>query len=350
MKGIWWKLLGAFLILYSLLFGMKIPLKQGITQVSPNSCNTGDSVILTVKGYNTKYISNTTLKAWLKLGTDEQIDSKSIEVIDQNTLQVTFDIPNSLPTTNAVADATLIVSDMENGTALLPSAVFIQKTENKNSAKVWNKSLIKIENKSKHWSFPFRNILAETIRNTYYHVPMWMAMMMMFLLSSIYSGMYLKTFKPEYDLQSMSFNRVGVLFGFLGLVSGMFWAKNTWGQYWSWDIKQNMSAIAVLMYLAYFVLRGSFDDMERSSKIVSVYNIFAFFSLIPLLYLIPRYTDSLHPGNGGNPAFGSQDLDNSMRMIFYPAVIGWILMGLWFKDLYFRAQTLSEKVNESEQY
>ncbi len=350
MKGIWWKLLGALLILYSLILGMKIPLKQGITEVNPHSCNSGDSITLEVKGYNTHYTNNTDLKAWLKLATNHNIVGENIKVIDLTTLQITFDIPNVLPTTNEVSDATLIIEDKSHGIALLPSAVFIQKKESSRSNATWKVGLIPTSNSKFKWSFPFRNILYETIRNTYYHVPMWMAMMMMFILSAYHSAQYLRTKDSRFDFQSLAYNRVGVLFGLLGLITGMFWAKNTWGQYWSWDVKQNMTAIVILIYLAYFVLRGSFDDNERTSKIASVYNIFAFATLIPLLYVIPRLTDSLHPGNGGNPAFGSQDMDNSMRYVFYPAVMGWILMGLWFQNLYYRTQLVEEKANELEHF
>jgi heme exporter protein C len=46
--------------------------------------------------------------------------------------------------------------------------------------------------------------------------------------------------------------------------------------------------------------------------------------------------DSLHPGNGGNPAFSNTDLDNRMRMLFYPAVIGWTILGFWLVSLKIR--------------
>ncbi|MFT6937764.1 MAG: heme exporter protein C [Saprospiraceae bacterium] len=94
-----------------------------------------------------------------------------------------------------------------------------------------------------------------------------------------------------------------------------------------------MSAIALLIYMAYFVLRSSFDDEQQQARLSAIYNIFAFVSLVPLLFIIPRMYDSLHPGNGGNPAFGSEDLDNTMRMVFYPAVIGWTLLGFWIANL-----------------
>jgi heme exporter protein C len=51
------------------------------------------------------------------------------------------------------------------------------------------------------------------------------------------------------------------------------------------------------------------------------------------IMIMPRLVDSLHPGNGGNPGFGKYDLDSNMRMVFYPAIIGWSLMGVWMMQL-----------------
>jgi heme exporter protein C len=53
--------------------------------------------------------------------------------------------------------------------------------------------------------------------------------------------------------------------------------------------------------------------------------------------------DSLHPGNGGNPAFSSYDLDKNMRMVFYPAVFGWIMTGLWIANISIRSSIVRYK-------
>jgi len=82
--------------------------------------------------------------------------------------------------------------------------------------------------------------------------------------------------------------------------------------------------------------------------LTSVYNIFAFASIIPLLFVIPRLVDSLHPGNGGNPGFGGEDLDNTMRMAFYPAIIGMTLLGLWISDLRYRLAIIADKLLERD--
>jgi heme exporter protein C len=109
----------------------------------------------------------------------------------------------------------------------------------------------------------------------------------------------------------------------------MIWANFTWGTPWSNDPKQNASAVGLLLYLSYIILRNSFNDIKKKARISAVYNIFAFFIFIPLIFVLPRLTDSLHPGNGGNPGFNAYDLDYKLRLVFYPSILGWFLLGVW---------------------
>lgn len=183
-------------------------------------------------------------------------------------------------------------------------------------------------------------ILNESIRNLYFHVPMWFGMMFLLFASTIKAIQYLLQNKNDLDTQSVELANVGIIFGVLGLTTGMIWANYTWGEPWSNDPKQNASAIALLIYLAYFVLRGALKDEQQKARISAVYNIFAFAIYIPLIFILPRLTDSLHPGNGGNPGFNAYDLDNRMRGIFYPAVLGWTLLGFWIVNLRVRLQKI----------
>lgn len=189
---------------------------------------------------------------------------------------------------------------------------------------------------------PALAILNETIRNLYFHVPMWFGLMILMGISAWYSVQYLRHPHSISDWKAASFAEVGLLFGVLGMLTGMVWAYFTWGDWWSADPKQNTSAIALLLYFAYFVLRGSFNEEQQKARVAAVYNLFAFAALVPLLYILPRMTDSLHPGNGGNPGFGKYDLDNTMRLVFYPAVIGWTLLGVWIANLKVRIIQNSE--------
>jgi len=190
---------------------------------------------------------------------------------------------------------------------------------------------------------PALPVLHETIRNLYFHVPMWMGVLSVFTISVFFSIKYLSTGKNEYDLAAVECVNTGLFFYFLGLVTGMMWAKFTWGEFWSGDPKQNSAAIAFLLYCAYLVLRNSIDEEQKRAKLSAIYNIFAFPIMIVLLFVLPRLTDSLHPGSGGNPAFGRYDLDNGMKLAFYPAMLGWSFIAVWIATLRFRMRTIEYK-------
>lgn len=193
---------------------------------------------------------------------------------------------------------------------------------------------------------PHLPILNESVRNLYFHVPMWFSMILLYLISVIYSIKYLASANEKHDLIAVESVNTGIVFGLLGLCTGMVWANFTWGAPWPNDPKLNGSAIATLMYLAYIVLRGSVDEEQKRAKISAIYNVFAFPIMIVLIFVLPRMTDSLHPGNGGNPGFGAYDLDSRMRIVFYPAVLGWLLTATWIMTLKYRTRILQNKKNQ----
>jgi len=351
MKQHWYKIMAVLILLYVFTVGMLVPLKPGIVGVQPSSVRTGQDVQLQVEGYNSHYLDgHQNMRAWLKLDDERALAAKNIQVISDREMTLDFSIPEYLPVREKVADFTLLIDNPRDGAVALPSAVFITQDslDPAMGELVWPKHNATITDLHDVGAitYPFRNILSETIRNTYFHVPLWFAMILIFLGSVWYSVQHLRTSDDLSDTRAASLTKVGIFFGFLGLLTGAIWAKHTWGSYWSWDIKQNMTAIALLIYMAYFVLRNSFEDEERRARISAVYNIFAFTALIPLIYVIPRLTDSLHPGAGGNPALGGEDLDNTMRMVFYPAIIGWTLLGLWINNLLTRSEMLKQKLLE----
>lgn len=195
---------------------------------------------------------------------------------------------------------------------------------------------------------PRLNIVNETIRALYFHVPMWFGMVVLFLTSTIYAIRHLRNPSFKNDLYSVEFANAGLVYGILGIVTGMIWANYAWGSPWHGDPKQTGAAIALLVYLAYFVLRSSVSNQEQGARLSAVYNIFAFVAMVPLIFIIPRMTSSMHPGNGGNPGFNTYDLDSRMRLVFYPAVIGWILLGVWITTLRIRIKMAEEKINQIE--
>jgi heme exporter protein C len=214
--------------------------------------------------------------------------------------------------------------------------------------------------------------LQHSIRNLFFHVPMWFGMMILFLVSffnAIYYLVQQTPFNPvkeksifhkwwnmfwrwihaqkNTDVRSVEYARTGTVFGVLGLITGAIWANYQWGAPWSSDPKQNGALIAILIYFAYFVLRGSMNDDEKKARIGAVYNIFAFFMLFPTIWILPRMAESLHPGgqgSEGNPGLNGSDLAPSMRLVFWPAVIGWTLLSVWMTTLRIRLRTLQNRI------
>jgi heme exporter protein C len=191
-------------------------------------------------------------------------------------------------------------------------------------------------------------ILNETIRNLYFHVPMWFGMTIILTTSVVFSVRYLRAPTSRLETLSHEFAKTGILMGLIGLSTGSIWARFTWGTWWTNDPKLNGAAIAMLIYGAYLVLRSSFTDEQQRARVSAIYNIFAFAAAMPLFFILPRLTDSLHPGAGGNPAFARYDLDSDMRLVFYPAVIGWTLLGVWITQLAVRLSLLKQKVYEKQ--
>jgi heme exporter protein C len=196
--------------------------------------------------------------------------------------------------------------------------------------------------------------LQETIRNLFFHVCMWFSMMILFTVSVIQSIKYLRTSNIAHDIAARHYAVVGFVFGLLGYATGAIWMSYTW-------VDQNKTlvnsfssiarepkligaAIALLVYAAYLVLRDSIPDMDKKARISSVYNVFAYAMLFPSIWIIPRILPSLHPGGSeGNPALNFKDASMNMRLVFYPAILGWTLLGVWITTLKIRLTIIKEQ-------
>lgn len=189
-------------------------------------------------------------------------------------------------------------------------------------------------------------LLGETMRNLFFHVPMWFAMMFLQGFSVWHSIQYLRKENIDSDRKASEAINVALLLGVLGMLTGMLWAQYTWGDFWpEQDSKLKGVAVGMLLYAAYIVLRNGIEDPMKKARISAVYNIFAFPLFLVLIKLIPDQIDSLHPGNKGNPAFSQYGQTNTMRMVFYPAVIGWIGIALWMTQMKYRISKIKSQLS-----
>lgn len=79
-----------------------------------------------------------------------------------------------------------------------------------------------------------------------------------FLLSV--AGLWRRT--DKYLSTTDSLTRIGLLFLTFGMLSGCVWAKQAWGDYWSWDPKETWAAATWCVYLGYIHQRITRRDMS----------------------------------------------------------------------------------------
>lgn len=190
-------------------------------------------------------------------------------------------------------------------------------------------------------------ILKESARNLFLHVPMWFTMAVCFVGGLYYSIKYLNNEDIHTDRKAATITQVGLIFGICGLLTGSLWARFTWGTWWTFaEPRMNLAALAMMIYVAYFVLRTAFNEPRKRAKISAIFNIFAATTVPFLLYIIPRQLPSLHPGAEGNPAF-SEITAPELRYIFYPAIVGFIGLALWLTNIGVRYKKIKDQIEYS---
>ena len=329
MRTWWWKWLGLLMVVLSVVLGLRVPLAPGVVQVSPDRAEAGAGVFY-LRGYNTEFTQRQPPSVWFQSG-DEVLCPQSIAIDDAQLLSVELDIPTTLP--DQFLDA--YVYTPQTGVLHYPSAIYLSGVAVAPGTQLAEAGCLPQNPvlSAAGFDFPNQPILSETIRNLFYHVPVWFAMLFIMLVSVVYSVRFLASGRLEFDAAAREAAVTGVWLGFLGLATGSVWARFTWGAWWVSDPRLNGAAMGMLVYLAYFVLRANMRNPEKAGRVAAAYNILAYVLLVVFLMVLPRMQSSLHPGVGGNPAFSQYDLDNNMRLVFYPAVLGWILLSLWIWTL-----------------
>ncbi|MGD2143230.1 MAG: cytochrome c biogenesis protein CcsA [Anaerolineae bacterium] len=105
---------------------------------------------------------------------------------------------------------------------------------------------------------------------------------------------HLMTRGRRWDILGLSSVEVGLTFITMTVITGALWAKPVWGTYWTWEPRLTISAVQLLIYLAYGMLRASIDNPERKARFAGVYGIVAFVT-VPLSWFAIRWWRTIHP-------------------------------------------------------
>lgn len=355
--GKWWKWLTVVLLIHALVGNFLIKLGPGITKVLPVAFYTDSVYNFTISAYHAHFAEPNAGKVQLWFKNKNNYYPVPFKIVNNETIEASFALPSAQQDSITPASFDVVINDETDGTFALRDAITLVKSSSVDSTFTARIGAVEPEvknNKHQLVCFPYREILYETIRNTFYHVPMWFAMTMLLFASVYGSLMFLLKQETRYDILAKQAVITGLLFGTCGYLTGLLWSKYTWYIGVSWgdvirqllleDIKMAAALVAMFFYFAYLLIRSLIADEKQRAKISSLYNVFAFVIFILCVFVLPRLTDSMHPGNGGNPAFSKYDLDSTLRLFFYPAVIGWILLGFWILSIQIRIQLLEQKL------
>ncbi len=130
-------------------------------------------------------------------------------------------------------------------------------------------------------------------RLMYIHVPAaWLAMLSFFVVF-VMSVLYLVQRDQRWDRVAASSAEIGVVFTALTLLLGSLWGKPTWGVWWTWDPRLTTTAILLMIYVGYLVVRSFADDPEKRARWAAIVGIVGFVD-VPIVYLSVLWWRTLH--------------------------------------------------------
>lgn len=214
---------------------------------------------------------------------------------------------------------------------------------------------------------PYNPIWGQSSRNLFYHVPMWFSEIVLMTVSVVWSVILLRKLDPErkdadrpdalttgmLDGRARVAAEIGVLLNIVGLITGILWSRVTWGEnladsdfsaWWVWDPIQVCALVSLLIYLGYFLLRSSFSEPEQRGRIAAVYNIFAYATLIPLFFIVPKMLPGLHPTAEQGTMIFQKKYDGNSYIIMLISIFGFSFLGLWMWEVRSRLAIVSEKL------
>jgi heme exporter protein C len=130
-------------------------------------------------------------------------------------------------------------------------------------------------------------------RIMYIHVPTaWIAFLAFFVVFGA-SLVYLWKRLPEADRLAYASAEIGVLFTALTLIEGSIWGKPTWGTWWTWDARLTTTAILLVIYVGYLMLRSFVEEPERRARLAALVGIVGFLD-VPMIYMSVLWFRTLH--------------------------------------------------------
>ncbi|MCX7855883.1 MAG: cytochrome c biogenesis protein [Anaerolineae bacterium] len=141
---------------------------------------------------------------------------------------------------------------------------------------------------------PREATMGDVQRIFYFHVSSAWVGFFAFFVTFLAGILYLVRGERRWDILALSSVEVGLTFITMAVITGSLWARPVWGTYWTWEPRLTISAVQLLIYIAYGMLRRAVEGPERQARFAAVYGIVAFVT-VPLSWFAIRWWRTIHP-------------------------------------------------------
>ena len=171
---------------------------------------------------------------------------------------------------------------------------------------------------------------AKIYRIMYFHVPQAITATLAFMMAMAFALAYLAKRDIKYDIYSFRANQCGMLFAILALLTGIIFARYTWGFWWDWsEVRMTSMLVLTLMYGGYFALRSSIADRDKRAALSAVMSCLFTLAGVFLMFVVPRIAASRHPTDSIVDSSGSLTMSTNVGLIFFASVLSFIGLFIW---------------------
>lgn len=141
--------------------------------------------------------------------------------------------------------------------------------------------------------------MPELARIFFWHFPCPILASVLLMVGAWFSWKYVKTNDMKWDIRAIATMELGYVFCLLTMVTGIMFSQVQWGTWWQNDPRQTSFLMVLLVYAAYFGLRGALADDHKRATNSGVYALAALMPVLFLIFVFPRLpqVQSFHPSD-----------------------------------------------------
>ncbi len=195
---------------------------------------------------------------------------------------------------------------------------------------------------------PREAVMGNVQRVFYFHVAAGWIGMVAFIAAAVAGIIYLIRPDKKWDIFSVAAVELGLVYSFVNIAAGSIWARPVWNTWWTWDPRLVTASVMELTFLAYLMLRQSFEDPEKRARFGAIYSILGSLT-VPLTYMSIRIWRTIHPvviGSGDPGAKGEFAMTKPMVITLMFSLLAFTVFGvtlLWHRT---RLGWLNERIEQ----